>query len=151
MNELITIFGGYLIYVSVVYAVVTLFWKHDRKHFFRDAFFLLGTATVSWILAHFLKNIVAHPRPDLEGALIMPNDPYSFPSGHASFMFALAFAMNYFSWTAGIMLAVFALITGMARILAGVHYTYDIIGGAVLGYLVSQAGIYFYKKFFKKG
>lgn len=150
MNQIIIIFAAYLIYVAALYSAIHVFWKHDRKHFIRDAAFLLGTATVSWVISHFLKGVIAHPRPDAALALIVPDDTYSFPSGHASFMFALAFAMNHFSWRAGFILVLLATLTGLARVAAGVHYPLDIIGGAILGYFVSCVAIFFYKKYFHK-
>lgn len=149
MSQLIIIFAAYFIYVSALYAAAYIFWKHDRKFFLRDTIFLLGTALASWIIAHYLKDLIAHPRPDLVFALITPDSLYSFPSGHASFMFALGFAMNYFNFRAGLIIVILALLTGMARVLAGVHFWYDIVGGAILGYLVSLVAIMIFKRLTK--
>lgn len=150
MNQIIFFCATYLIFISIFYAIVYIFVKRDRKYFIRDVIFLLGTATLSWVVAHFLKNIVESPRPEVLYPIIKPDDIYSFPSGHASFMFALGFAMNYFSFRAGLVVVILATITGIARVLGGVHFTYDIMGGAVIAYLVSYVAIYFYKKFFGK-
>lgn len=150
MNSIIYFCATYLIYVSVIYAVYYSFYKGDKKHLIRNLIILLGTATISWIINHFLKNIIAHPRPDLALALLEPNDPFSFPSGHASFMFALGFLMSYLNKRAGIIILILALITGIARVLSGVHYWYDILGGAILGYIVSYIIFFFYKKYFHK-
>ncbi len=150
MNQIIILTAGYLIYISVLYAAFYVFWKRDRKHFIKDTIFLLGAATISWILAHVIKDYIAHPRPDAALALLIPDDPYSFPSGHASFMFALGFTMNYFNWRAGFFIVVLALLTGIARVLGGVHFWYDIVGGAILGYIVSLIAIFLYKKFLLK-
>lgn len=146
MNELIIIFAAYLIYIAALYSALYVFWKHDKKYFLRDFVFLLGTALISWGIAHILKDVIAHPRPDVE-ALIIPDDKFSFPSGHASFMFALAFAMNLFNLRSGLILVVLALITGTARVLAGVHFWYDIIAGAILGYIVATIATILYTKF----
>ncbi|MEI6810881.1 MAG: phosphatase PAP2 family protein [Candidatus Nomurabacteria bacterium] len=148
MNQIIFFCGTYLIYVSIVFTVLYLFFKGDKKHLIRNLIVLLGGATLSWIAAHFLKDIIAHPRPDLTLALLEPNDIYSFPSGHASFMFALGFLMSYLNKRAGIIILILALVTGIARVLAGVHYWYDILGGAVLAYFVSYLIFFVYKKYF---
>lgn len=150
MNQIIFVCASYLIYVSVVYAIYIAFYKGDKKHAVRNLVILLGGASLSWIIGHFLKNIIAHPRPDMAVALLEPNDMYSFPSGHASFMFALGFLMSYVNKKAGMVILVLAIITGIARVLSGVHYWYDIVGGLVLGYIVSYSVLYLYKKYFHK-
>lgn len=148
MNQIIFFCATYLIYVSVLFAVYFAFYKGDKKHLIRNLIIFFGGATLSWIINHFLKNMIAHPRPDLTLALLEPNDPYSFPSGHASFMFALGFLMSYLNKRAGIIILILAILTGISRVLAGVHYWYDILGGAVLGYIVSYIIFFFYKKYF---
>ncbi|HCC05857.1 TPA: hypothetical protein DEP94_00610 [Candidatus Nomurabacteria bacterium] len=137
MNQIIFFCATYLIYVSVFYVVYYSFYKGDKKYLIRNLILVIGGATVAWVINHFLKNIVAHPRPDLALALLLPNDPYSFPSGHASFMFALGFLMSYLNNRAGIIILILALITGIARVLSGVHYWYDIVGGIFVGAIVS--------------
>ncbi len=148
MNQIIFFCATYFIYISILYAVYFVFYKGDKKHLIRNLILLIGGATFVWIINHFLKDIIAHPRPDLTLALLEPNDPYSFPSGHASFMFALGFLMSYLNKRAGIIILILALATGIARVLSGVHYWYDILGGAVLAYVVSYLIFFVYKKYF---
>jgi len=150
MNSIIFFCATYFIYISVLYVAYYSFYKGDKKYLIRNLILVIGGATVAWVINHFLKNIVAHPRPDLALALLLPNDPYSFPSGHASFMFALGFLMSYFNKRAGVIILILALVTGIARVLSGVHYWYDILGGAILGYIVSYIIFFFYKKYFLK-
>jgi membrane-associated phospholipid phosphatase len=47
-----------------------------------------------------------------------------------------------------VILLVLALFTGAARVLAGVHFWYDIVGGAILGYMTAYVAWYLYKKLF---
>lgn len=149
MDQVIYLCGTYLIFVSSVYAVFFVFFKRDRKHFFREVILVLGTAVLSWLIAHYLKDFFAHARPDVLKTLIIPSDTYSFPSGHASFMFALGSAMFYLNKKAGEIILFLALVTGVARVMSGVHFWYDILGGALLGYFVAVATFYLYKKLFK--
>lgn len=149
MDQIIYFCGTYLIYISAIYAVLFIFFKRDRKHFFREVVLTLGTGVIAWVIGHYLKDILAHPRPDVLKTLITPDDIYSLPSGHASFMFALGSAMFYLNKRAGEIIILLALVTGIARVMAGVHFWYDILGGALLGYFVACAMFYFYKKFFK--
>ena len=101
MNELIIICAKYLIFISAAYAFFHVVIKHERKNHIRHVVTIFGSAVFAWVIAHVLKNAVAHPRPDALHALIVPDDVYSFPSGHATFMFALAFCMYGFDKRAG--------------------------------------------------
>lgn len=149
MDTLIIFCASYLIYISALYAVLHVFLKHDKKHQIRHLIIIFGSAVSAWVVAHFLKGMIAHPRPDLIQALIKPDDSYSFPSGHASFMSGLAFAMYGFDKRAGIFIGALALITGIARVLAGVHFWYDILGGFILGAIVAYIVVLLSKRFYR--
>jgi len=60
---------------------------------------------------------------------------YSFPSGHAAFFFALAMVAVYYSRKLGWWYFAFAILNGLARVFAGVHWPLDILGGAAVGIL----------------
>lgn len=78
-----------------------------------------------------------HPRPFMVQRvhlLIRHAPETSFPSDHATFMFALAFpllAETRLRGT-GLILAVLALFGGTARVFCGVHYPFDIFGSALV-------------------
>lgn len=148
MNTLILFCAVVLIYVAIVFAFVRVLRRHEKKHHVRHIVMLVGTAFGAWFAADFFKQLLALPRPDLTSALFMPQNvhSYGFPSGHAAFMFALAATMYSFDRKAGKALYVLAAVTGIARALAGVHFWYDIIGGAVLGYAVSKLVVYICKR-----
>jgi undecaprenyl-diphosphatase len=94
------------------------------------------------------------PRPFIASPFVNPlfyhgaND--SFPSGHASAFFSLATAMFYYlpqinlpAGKAGfrpIWVSLFfigAILIGLARIVAAVHWPVDILAGAVLGIITA--------------
>jgi undecaprenyl-diphosphatase len=58
-----------------------------------------------------------------------------FPSDHAVVSFAVAGALFSWRWTAGLAVAIGALLIGIARIFVGVHWPLDIVAGAVIGIL----------------
>lgn len=59
----------------------------------------------------------------------------SFPSGHATVMFALAFPLFQVSIPWGIFYFVLAAASSLSRVIAGVHFPFDILGGMLVGAL----------------
>ena len=71
---------------------------------------------------------------------------YAFPSGHTAVAAAIAFAIFFINKKIGYLFMSFALLIGLARIVAGVHFPVDILGGVVLGGGVSWFVAFFLKK-----
>lgn len=75
----------------------------------------------------------------------------SFPSGHAVFFFALATVVvlgNLVSrWKLSFQIFFFAgaILIGLARVIAGIHWPYDILAGAIVGVLSSWIVYLFFK------
>jgi undecaprenyl-diphosphatase len=84
----------------------------------------------------------------LEGVHLLINctQSYSFPSSHATNLFSSSFLFSYFyrRWT--IVFLMIALLVSYSRIYVGVHYPLDILGGMVLGGLVSLVVLIAYRK-----
>ncbi len=79
------------------------------------------------------------PRPFVADPSIIPlisESSYSFPSGHAAFFFALATVVYAHNKQMGWWFYAASAVIGLARVLAGVHYISDILGGAMLGIAV---------------
>ncbi len=107
---------------------------------------LLCGVGVSDPLSSFgIKSLVARPRPChgivsdhlLKGC----SDSFSFPSSHAVNIFCAATILSRIYPKAMIPAYVFAAMVGYSRVYIGVHYPFDVLGGAVIGiaigYLVS--------------
>jgi undecaprenyl-diphosphatase len=62
---------------------------------------------------------------------------YAFPSGHTTFVFALATIAWYYHEKVAYFLYVSGLVIGIARVIAGVHYPSDILGGIIVGTVVA--------------
>lgn len=60
-------------------------------------------------------------------------DLYSFPSGHTMHAVAFAVLLIYCLPMLSVFLLPFALLTGLARVVLGLHYPSDVFMGAVLG------------------
>jgi undecaprenyl-diphosphatase len=68
-------------------------------------------------------------------------DIYSFPSGHAARLAALAVSVMFFDVLLGWSLVVLAICVVVARIAVGIHYVSDVVIGLGLGALVAWAGL----------
>lgn len=95
---------------------------------------------LAYFLAAILKILFHTARP----FLALPNtnplfleSGYAFPSGHSTFFMALAFSIFFLHKKVGYVFMLFALLIGLARIVAGVHFPIDILGGFILGFLVA--------------
>lgn len=98
---------------------------------------MLTAAALGLYQYRYIKARSMRPRPFVahrrirQGARTL--DEYSFPSGHT--MHAVAFAtilVQAMPWL-GILLIPFALLTGLSRVVLGLHYPSDVFMGAVLG------------------
>ena len=84
-----------------------------------------------------VKVLIRRRRPEGEwGSIYRRTDPHSFPSGHAARAFlivvlGIAFAPIGFI----IVVAIWAPLVCLARVLMGVHYLSDVIVGALVGIL----------------
>ncbi len=94
----------------------------------------------AYLISEVLKNLFHTVRPFVllsEFPFLFSQGGYAFPSGHAAFFSALAFSIFFLHRKAGIVFMFFALIIGIARIVVGVHFRIDILGGFVLGAFVA--------------
>ena len=98
------------------------------------------SAGLALTLAKVISDLVARPRPFVEHPhaahlFIKHAADYGFPSDHASGAFAIAVALLLRHRRAGLLALVMASLIGVGRVMIGVHYPTDILGGAVLGTL----------------
>ena len=128
--------------VWVMLALLVFFWLTGREHNQRIVFGAGLTIALALAADKLISPLVNHPRPFVALAFqpLIPHaaDP-SFPSSHATFAFAAAFALWFGKRKWGTVLIAMAVLTGAARVYVGVHYPADILGAAVLGLLCSVA------------
>jgi undecaprenyl-diphosphatase len=127
----------YLIYFLVAGIAVFIFTeKSSRRRWFVFAALTLSAILSRGILTEAIRFFYPRPRPfEVLGLtpLFTENLNNSFPSGHATFIFALAMALWFFNRRWGTWYLVLAFAVGIARVFAGVHWPADILGGAAIG------------------
>lgn len=146
-----------MVLALVGYAVWEI-WKEksakERSILFEKWALVFGAAALAWIIAGILKDMVLRPRPFIElrdvNLLFPHGDHDSFPSGHATFLFSLWWALRLVRFPKRLtaFLLAGAVLVGLARVAAGIHWPLDILGGALLGIAVAE-GVFRARKYFK--
>lgn len=100
-------------------------------------FFAL-TMIASWSTNALIGLLFFRPRPYIDQSnvhLLVVNTfgSKSFPSDHTVLAFAFAFSLYLINKKFGYMALVVAFLIGMARIMAGVHYPFDVLAAIGIG------------------
>lgn len=98
---------------------------------------MASTGIVNLALYKLLKQHVARERPyaDCPGiqACTRALDCYSFPSGHTLHAVAYAIVLGWHFPLAGWVLAPYAVLVALSRVVLGLHYPSDVAAGALTG------------------
>ncbi|MBN1190817.1 MAG: phosphatase PAP2 family protein [Dehalococcoidales bacterium] len=137
--------GDYFLPVACCLILVALWFgtrEKIRRHHLQEC--IIGSLMSVGIANGFVNLCNNHyfrvrPFNELSGEQInllfyMPTDS-SFPSNFTAMLFALAVPVLFKSTKYGLILMAIALAGGFARIYVGIHYPYDILGGAAIGIL----------------
>ena len=127
-------------WVYIIYGIVQWFrpgrpegQRQRRRSLLEALFSVLCSSLMSYVLARIWRR----PRPfaahrDIR-QYVAHKDNASFPSNHTMNAFAAGLAVFYRSKLAGLFLILWSLLIGFSRIVCGIHYVSDILGGLVLG------------------
>lgn len=162
LDKIIIFTADKLPYLVVVAAVIFLLYHHEV--FSKDPFKAIAqkwkeivlvffSGVTAWCFSYLLKYLIHTPRPFDKFSQVVslfPEHGFAFPSGHATFYMALAIAIFFSHRKAGYYFIFLALMIGVARIIAGVHFPIDILGGFILGALIALIIRLIYDKFYPK-
>ena len=93
----------------------------------------------AFVVVSILRKLIDSPRPytkyDITPLINKDKIGESFPSRHTLSAFLITMTGFYVYFPVGIMLTVMSLIIAITRVVSGVHFTKDVIAGAVIGIL----------------
>lgn len=114
---------------------LALIWLFGPAEWRRYAAIVEIAIVFEALLVFPLKMIIRRERPQGEwGSIYRTIDPHSFPSGHAAratLLVVLALGLGPI-W-AGWVMAIWAPLMALSRVMTGVHYLSDLLGGMVVG------------------
>jgi len=152
-DGLVIFFGQYLAYWLVAGLFVFLIFGKDKRKEIKMLILAAFSVFLSRVvITELIRLFYFVPRPFINNQihqLIFHETSGSFPSGHAAFFFALAMSIFFFHKKWSILFFTGAVLIGVARIIAGIHWPIDILGGAIIGILSAWIVKIFYTAIIK--
>ncbi len=128
LDKIMVFIASYFVFTIPLFLIYLWFKKENKK----DVLFIFSSVLASLAIAQLITLIYFHPRPFMLGLgkkLIPHGSETSFPSDHATVMFAVAFSLIFLKKNKeGMIFLIFSLLVGLARVFCGVHFPFDIIG-----------------------
>lgn len=148
LDSLVFVFAQF---IPVLVVVIFLF---SVLVSYRRTFFPIIISAVTLLLAplvsSFLKILFGVSRPfeiyNTVDPVFFALDFGSFPSSHAFFFAALTTLSFYFMKRYRYFFVIMTFLIGLARVVAGVHFVFDILIGWLFGFLFAILMIYLNKK-----
>lgn len=138
LDSLGVFLAQYLQYFVVLFLL--FFLAKDIKKYGKMVVGSLAAAIVARLgIVVLIRLLWERPRPFVDyhvNQLINYSNSSSFPSGHASFFFAMAAAIYFYGGSAktqGIFFFFAAFLISFSRIFVGIHWPSDILAGAAIG------------------
>lgn len=162
--DAIVIFSADYLQYALAAIFILFLYLENRPNSQKFKIFLI--TAISMLIARFgVTNLIrflyprSRPFIDYQVNQLIPESVNGFPSGHAALFFALAAAIYFYpnrepaasngasnkKW--GLLFFVAAILMGLSRVVAGVHYPSDILAGAVVGILSAYAVFYLFKRY----
>lgn len=147
-------FAEWFPYILVLAAAVYMFVHRAAHDIIRSLLAIFLPAIFAWALVDVIKFLFPVMRPfaalHLTPLVFGENSLASFPSGHATFFFALGVTLFLHNKKIGAWFFLGALMIGLARIAVGIHWPSDILAGFFLGGVIAFLCDRAYAKFSEK-
>lgn len=138
-DVVIEFFATFLIWI--LYAGLIVLWFIDGKIKKEQVIHALVAGIIAWLVTMAIKHLFPSLRPFMINGrdvdvLFRPTDS-AFPSAHTALAFSLAITIFMHDGKIGWLFLLGALLIGVARVVANVHYPIDILGGALIGTIIA--------------
>ena len=132
---------------AIIYLLIEDLLKKKKVIIFLNA--AIAILVSRFVFTALLRQLVKRARPyTLPGAhSLFQTIGTSFPSAHATILFAGSTVLFMYNKKAGIVLYILSGIVCLARIVAGVHYPSDILAGAAVGTLTAIGTVHYLTPF----
>lgn len=160
IDDIVNFFAQYYVLFLVAACLWYIYYdyRHDSARQFKinlAALMAVLVAVFSWL--ELIRYIFPNPRPfiALDAAHLFVVNSSSFPSGHTIFIFGMATGLYFYgqgkkgksngtmrraknidAHKLAFFFALSGIVVGLARVASGVHYPFDIIGGAIFGVII---------------
>ncbi len=138
------VMNDYALPTALVLSLLTLWFvggsAASREQHQRAVFSAIGSMMLGNLVVKAMNLVLYRPRPFAFRTVTLlfyrPSDS-SFPSNAASVGFSIATAVWLFNRRIGLFLYALATLFGLSRVVGGVHYPSDVLGGALIGSMAS--------------
>lgn len=116
-----------------------------KKYGYTELFKYIFIPFIAFLTARIIRNTIKAKRPfeKMEiKSLIYHKGGNSFPSNHSTSAMVLAMALGHIFPLFIFGFIILAIITGVLRIMAGVHYPIDILAGLMIGFGFGYLGFF---------
>lgn len=131
---LVVFLGKYLSFLIILVSLILLLKKKSKKNLLFVLLSIFSAEVLTLIISFSLRRI----RPYVLFKSVPISDPlvyFSFPSSHATVLFALSVAFLFIKKKWGIVFVFSSILVCIARVLGGMHFPADILMGASIGTL----------------
>lgn len=135
MDTVVKFVAGYLIYIIIFSFLIKLYVLGDRQNKVKLLVLIVSSILISIALNIAFGTLFNNPRPfvvDGTTPLIAHRADNGFPSNHATAVFLMAAIVWLYDKRFSFYLILLGSLVGAARVIANIHHTIDIIGGALI-------------------
>ena len=141
MDLLATFLASYLIWV--MFLGLFILWIYRKQLQKNQIAYVAAVVIVVFTICQIIKVAFPTERPFLLNGTVpltvtVPADS-AFPSLHTGVAFALAFGLLRQNKKMGLLFMPPALLVGAGRVVSHVHFPIDVLGGALIAFLVAMA------------
>ena len=137
-------------FLAIGIAAVFLWFRHGTRGRLLVVSCLVGISISDPLASRVLKEFFHRIRPchEIDPSRLLAGcaNSYSFPSSHAVNIFSEATIVSLVYPAAAPFSYLFAVLVGYSRVYIGVHYPFDILGGAIFGIGIGAGVVWFVRR-----